>query len=416
MPPSPSLADRFWMLLRRNSVAASALLHTLCETADEGGVELYAVGGLVRDLLLEDDPAARPLDLDLAVDAAPAPFHSIIAAAASAPLTIHARFGTAAAVLPDGAALDLARTRAEHYPAPAALPVVAPAPIATDLQRRDFTVNAAALILNGPRRGTLLDPYQAAADSARRRLRILHPASFQDDPTRLLRLTRYAARLNLTIDRRTRTHAVRDRSFLQQLSPARFGNAWRLLLQEPNHVEALQLARRLRLPQARHPQWTVPPRALLASQTPPHFWAAMGLLSPDPCIEAWLPQSVALQQAERAALTAGAALRRARRGLGLVRRPSTAAARLRSYPAPALEATEQLWDGPSGAATAAYLNRRSIVQSPISAPRLIELGIPPGPALGKWLQRLADLVWDGELDPADAAAVAAVEQQIRCTP
>src|SRR5437588_131259 len=78
---------------------------------------------------------------------------------------------------------------------PGALPTVAPAAIEEDLNRCDFTINALALGLGGARRGQLLAVEAALPDLERRILRVLHDASFRDDPTRLLRLARYAARL-----------------------------------------------------------------------------------------------------------------------------------------------------------------------------------------------------------------------------
>jgi tRNA nucleotidyltransferase (CCA-adding enzyme) len=74
-----------------------------------------------------------------------------------------------------------------------------PAPIAQDLRRRDFTVNAMAVELASGAFG-LLDPLGGAADAARRRLRVLHPLSFVEDPTRIFRAARYAARLGFALD------------------------------------------------------------------------------------------------------------------------------------------------------------------------------------------------------------------------
>ncbi len=99
-------------------------------------------------------------------------------------------------MLLEGRAVDLARTRRESYAAPGALPEVEPAPIRTDLARRDFTINAMAIPLRGP--AILIDPYDGLADLEARTLRAIHPESFVDDPTRALRGARYAARLGLT--------------------------------------------------------------------------------------------------------------------------------------------------------------------------------------------------------------------------
>jgi tRNA nucleotidyltransferase (CCA-adding enzyme) len=77
-----------------------------------------------------------------------------------------------------------------------------PAAIGEDLQRRDFTVNAMAIeLVSGDAR--LLDPHGGRADAARRHVRVLHPLSFVEDPTRLFRAARYAARLGYALDQWT---------------------------------------------------------------------------------------------------------------------------------------------------------------------------------------------------------------------
>src|SRR5262249_58588750 len=99
--------------------------------------------------------------------------------------------------------LEVAPSRWERYGAGGALPRVLPATIADDLRRRDFTVNAMAIEL-GSREFGLIDPLGGRLDLARRRLRVLHPLSYVEDPTRMFRAARYAARLGLTPDAATR--------------------------------------------------------------------------------------------------------------------------------------------------------------------------------------------------------------------
>src|SRR5262249_56069710 len=97
---------------------------------------------------------------------------------------------------------------AEGDEGPGAVPRVLPAAIADDLKRRDFTVNAMAIELSSRDFG-LIDPLGGRLDLARRRLRVLHPLSFVEDPTRIFRAARYAARLGLSLDAATiRAHAL----------------------------------------------------------------------------------------------------------------------------------------------------------------------------------------------------------------
>lgn len=161
-----------------------------------GGESTYAVGGPVRDML-RGSPSR---DADIAVEGDPSRLAGRLAALlGGARVTLHRAFGTAV-VRTDAVRIDVAATRTERYPRPAALPIVAPAGIDADLGRRDFTVNALAAALTGPRFGEVLDPFGGRADLDAGLIRVLHPASFRDDPTRLVRAVRYAARLGFSID------------------------------------------------------------------------------------------------------------------------------------------------------------------------------------------------------------------------
>jgi tRNA nucleotidyltransferase (CCA-adding enzyme) len=154
--------------------------------AAETGVDVYLVGGSVRDLLL----GRSRVDIDIAVEG-----ESVaLAEALGGEVREHKRFGTASVRL-DGHVVDVASTRSEAYPRPGALPEVRPASLADDLARRDFTVNAMALALRGEAK--LIDPHAGLADLRAGVLRVLHERSLADDPTRALRAARYAARLGL---------------------------------------------------------------------------------------------------------------------------------------------------------------------------------------------------------------------------
>jgi tRNA nucleotidyltransferase (CCA-adding enzyme) len=154
---------------------------------------VYLVGGAVRDLLLGEDRA----DLDVVVEGdAPA-----LAAQLGAEAVEHERFATAKVVL-TGHELDIASARAETYPHPGALPDVVPAAdIEADLARRDFTINAMAVPLAGEPR--LIDPHGGREDLEAGLLRVLHPRSFVDDPTRAIRAARYAARFDFELEPET---------------------------------------------------------------------------------------------------------------------------------------------------------------------------------------------------------------------
>jgi tRNA nucleotidyltransferase (CCA-adding enzyme) len=212
---------------------------TTVQTA-AGETPAYAVGGPVRDLY-RGDPHR---DADVAVEGdAVAVARRVATAISGARLTVHSAFGTAVIVAPGGVRVDIAATRSERYAAPAALPEVAPATIAEDLRRRDFTVNALAAALGGARFGEVLDPCDGRADLAAGLIRVLHPASFRDDPTRLYRAVRYSARLGYALEPETEAlaHAAVAAGMVDLLSGARLRAELVALLRESTATVAAAL-------------------------------------------------------------------------------------------------------------------------------------------------------------------------------
>jgi tRNA nucleotidyltransferase (CCA-adding enzyme) len=239
IPDDHELFDRV-----RALPAAGPLLERLRGVGLEDPAHL--VGGAVRDLLL----GGKPYDLDLVIEGDAAAFAARLGGA----LAVHDRFGTSTVTL-DGYSYDIARARRETYARPGALPDVEPAPLAEDLLRRDFTVNAVAIALGGAHPGRLSGAPGALEDLDARRLRVLHDRSFIDDPTRLLRLVRYASRLGFAVEPRTRRRAeeaVRSGA-LATVSRPRVGAELRLLAAERDPLAALRCLRALELDREIHP-------------------------------------------------------------------------------------------------------------------------------------------------------------------
>ncbi len=207
-------------------------------TALEGEEAVYVVGGAVRDVLL----GRGPHELDFVVEGDAVAVARRAAERLGGRVTVHERFGTATVEASD-ATFDLAGARRERYERPGALPdVELGASLAEDLARRDFTVNAIALHLAD---GELTYYDGAREDLEAGVLRVLHDGSFRDDPTRLLRLARYAARLSFSADARTdqlAAEAVADGA-IDTVTGSRLGAELRLLLGEPQPSALLQLER-----------------------------------------------------------------------------------------------------------------------------------------------------------------------------
>ena len=207
----------------------------------EGVEGVHLVGGAVRDLLLG---AAPPRDLDLVAESDGVAVARALAERLGDEVVVHGRFGTASL---DRVGVNVATARAESYPRPGALPDVRPGTLGEDMARRDFTVNAIAVGASADRRGAVHAVPEAFADLAARRLRVLHEASFAEDPTRLVRLARYAARLGFAVESRT---AGLARGAFASGAPAtagraRMGSELLLLLREAAPIQALAVLREL---------------------------------------------------------------------------------------------------------------------------------------------------------------------------
>jgi len=232
-------------LLQRLPRERLSLLRELGNLADAGGVSLYLVGGVVRDLLLKREN----WDLDLTVEGGGIAFARLVADRYGAGLAVFERFATARLVFPDGLKMDIATTRRESYAQRAVLPTVQLASIEEDLSRRDFTINAIAVQLNSRQFGHVLDPYEGQRDLRARTIRVLHAGSFQDDPTRIFRAIRFEQRFGFHLERATVRLLAQAAStnLIQQLSGPRLRNEILLLFAERDPVRAIARLVQLKL-------------------------------------------------------------------------------------------------------------------------------------------------------------------------
>ena len=232
-------------LLRRLPQERLSLLRELGNLADEGGVSLYLVGGVARDLLLKRET----WDLDLTVEGDGIAFARLVAHRYGAGLAVFERFATARLAFPDGLKMDIATTRRESYAQPAVLPTVQPASIEEDLTRRDFSINALAVQLNPRQFGRLLDPFGGQRDLQARTIRVLHGGSFQDDPTRIFRAIRFEQRFGFRLERTTVRLLAQAAStnLIRQISGPRLQNEILLLFAEHDPVRAIARLAQLKL-------------------------------------------------------------------------------------------------------------------------------------------------------------------------
>ncbi|MBD2187539.1 CBS domain-containing protein [Pseudanabaena mucicola] len=260
------LTPRYWDILQQAAKAADHL-----------NLQLYLVGGTVRDFLLN----LATDDLDLVVDGnhplvtdgeEPEGWgvklaRSLQSVYPDTKLEVHGKFQTSALTWSDGLWIDIATARTEFYPYPAALPEVAASSIQQDLYRRDFTINALALRLNGSQAGQILDFFGGLEDLENRTIRVLHPNSFIEDPTRIIRAVRFAVRLGFQIDERTKEYAQSASHLVQSYSRqgiwsyqnTRLKQELRYVLTATYWAEALDQLDQLGALQYLHPQLAITP-------------------------------------------------------------------------------------------------------------------------------------------------------------
>lgn len=353
-----------------------------------GRDDVWVVGGAVRDALLGRAP--KDLDLVVAGDA------SALARELGELREEHDRFGTTTVDV-EGVTVNVATARTERYPFPGALPDVTPGGLEGDLGRRDFTVNAVAV--DGT--GELHAVPGALDDLAARRLRVLHDASFVDDPTRLWRLARYASRLGFEPDddtERLAREAVAGGA-VRTLAGQRLGAELRLALGEPDPQAALVAAHDLGLlPEVVTPDAALhaTARALLPADGHPGLLAlaAAGLDADPQRLHAWL-DGLGVPARERDPVVVAAGDARALAAvLAAAAQPSEISGAIGRRPVEAVALAGAL--GPAEAARE-WLERLRHVRLEITGDDLLAAGVPAGPEVGERLQRTLAARLDGQV-------------------
>ncbi len=258
------------------------ILREAAAAAQQRGWQLYLVGGAVRDLLLAPaDEVVSLREFDLVVDGVAAQqegsgvdLAQSLQAVFDVQLQVYGEFQTASLLWSDDSAIgvftvDIATARSEFYPYPAANPEVSASSIRQDLYRRDFTVNALAVRLTAAedpdKPEELLDFFGGLEDLKLRQIRVLHPNSFIEDPTRIFRAVRFATRLGFTLDPQTESYihsAIASGIYAQILqrndkAPAlqsRLRNELKYIFQLSRWAQALRLIASLGALQCIHPQ------------------------------------------------------------------------------------------------------------------------------------------------------------------
>ena len=416
--PAPAAADLSERLHALESLAPAFEAIQAVGTGFEG---VYLVGGAVRDVLMGEPT----FDVDIAVEGEGIAFGQALAAALGGRAVPHEKFGTAVVIAGDGTRIDVATTRTEFYDRPAALPRVEQATLRQDLFRRDFTINALAVSLKGEDFGRLVDYFGGLDDLEAGVVRVIHPLSFIDDPTRIFRGIRYETRYGFRMDGHTASlaRACVEMNLVGELSSARLRDELQALLSEERAGDAVARMGELGVAAAVHPRLAAGAESVRLVGVSDELRARF-----TPEVPAWRARLAVLARRLSAVelFEWFDRLRLRRRDAGLVADAVTVAPRLLELLSETDEAAEirrlvephdpdgallalVLGDGAARERLERYFHALRAVSLEITGGDLAGLGVAESPRVGEILDELLRRKLNGELDGRSAELDAARE-------
>ena len=372
------------------------MFNTLRRRATQESLPVYLVGGPVRDAVL--DVPANDLDFVLIGDAPT--LASDVAEELGGQVTVHPRFGTATVEI-EGDRIDIVTARKEVYPFPGSLPEVSASSLEDDLARRDFSINAMALPLSGDS-PEVIDPHGGLEGLAYRRVATLHPGSFTDDPSRMLRAVRYEQRLGLQISDTTLSEM--QSALAGRHADAVSGDRWRQefqkIFEEPQAFKMLIRAIGLGVLAAIHPA--------LSDSRPLAILAGEGGLAPSDFLAALaMPLSAADGEGVSSRLNLPTDWARVVRDTIVLQgilpeitgpsvSPSKVCSALEKLDADAIAAAARLsLDIQLASRLRRYLDVWRLVSPVLTGDDLLAMGVPPGSNVGEVLRELNSAKLDG---------------------
>src|SRR6201993_2047491 len=225
------------------------------DVARAAGMNLYLTGGGIRDIV----SGFSICDLDFTVQGNPLKLVKEFEKAGAKITAVEEDIRTIFLALPGNARAEVSMARTERYEKTGKPPIVMPSTIHEDLRRRDFSVNAMALSLNEGSRGLLLDPFNGVADIEAKLIRILHNYSFLEDPSRLIRATRFSARFHWPLEERTqaRYDAAKEGKYIDHILRSSIGHEIAALAHEDDPLHVVRMLEKEGWLEILHPRWTV---------------------------------------------------------------------------------------------------------------------------------------------------------------
>src|SRR5215831_19683865 len=247
------MADYIYMMGSRLTPDQQRAVNAVEEIARTHEMNLYLSGGTIRDII-----SGFPIrDLDLTVQGNVFKFQKDLEKAGAVIQSVDESLRSLFVLFPGNIRAEISATRSEIYPKPSK-PEITFGTINEDLRRRDFTVNAMALSLHPASRGLLLDPFNGIADIEAKLIRILHNYSFFEEPSRLIRASRFAARFHWTLEERTqaRYDSAKENNYIEYITDQAIGYETEQLAYEDDPLNVIRVLEKEGWLKVLSPHWT----------------------------------------------------------------------------------------------------------------------------------------------------------------
>ena len=249
------MADYIYTMETRLTPEQQRAVSLAQDVARNQEMNIYLTGGTIRDII--SGFAIR--DLDITVQGNALKLQRDLEKAGAAIEGADDDTKSLYVLFPGNVRAEIGMAFSAAYEKPGKPPRIAPATITEDLRRRDFTVNSMALSLNPGSRGLLLDPFNGVADIEAKVIRILHNYAFLEEPSRLIRATRFAARFHWPLEERTqaRYDAAKEGNYIENITDRAIGQEIEALAYEDDPMHILRALEKEGWLKVLNPRWSV---------------------------------------------------------------------------------------------------------------------------------------------------------------
>src|SRR6202789_3174199 len=232
------MPDYMYLLESRLTPEQRAVMERVQELSRAQDVNVYLTGGAVRDLI-----SGMPIrDLDFTVEGNPVKMVRELEKGGASVVWESEKLRHHEVIFAGDVDGSVSAAREDHYERPGVKPEYRFSSIMEDLKRRDIGINAIAISLNTQSRGLLLDPMNGLADLEKQEIRVLSIHAFTNQPIRLMRTLRYAARMNFKLEPRTQEwfDLAMERGLVDRIESGDVGDELRAMARDDNAAATLK--------------------------------------------------------------------------------------------------------------------------------------------------------------------------------